>query len=495
MAEQVPYGSERHSSFLWGNDAPVFATVTVVAALLRFYRLSDPEDEMFDEVYYANDACWYAFGPDDPCDGKGPPTEVHPPLGKWLLAAGIRLFGYESFGWRVAAALAGAATVALLFLLARKVLGSTAGATVAAGLLAFDPLHFVQSRVAMLEIFVPLFGVAALLFAALDRDRGRDPPSLWRRPWRAAAGLALGAAAASKWSGLLFLPAVLLLTTLWDIGARRERGLVRALGGFLRHELTTVVLYLVVLPAALYAVTYAGHMNGDLLAAPWSDGSWFRNLWNHQSYMYDFHSNLEASHSYQSPAWSWTLLKRPVSYFFETTDNGDYREVLATGSPLAWWGSLLALVYVAVALAWRRLRHGGEGVILAGFAFTYLPWLVLPSGREATFIFYLTPALPFMALALGYVAARLWPPVWGKAAVAVFSVGAVGLFFFYYPVLSNIPVPRDQWEQRIWIFDDCETPKKRPAERTVTRTRGKRTVTRTRAGKEEPVPPEGWCWI
>ncbi|MGH2695207.1 MAG: glycosyltransferase family 39 protein, partial [Actinomycetota bacterium] len=129
MGEQGPSGAGRRSSFLSGDDALVLTTVTVVAGLLRFYRLSDPRSEMFDEVYYAKDACFYTFGTADLCDAEAPPTEVHPPLGKWLLAAGIRLFGYDAFGWRVVAALAGALTVALLFLLARRVLRSTAGAT------------------------------------------------------------------------------------------------------------------------------------------------------------------------------------------------------------------------------------------------------------------------------------------------------------------------------------------------------------------------------
>ena len=39
--------------------------------------------------------------------GYTAPTPVHPPLGKWLIALGIRIFGMNPVGWRIGAAVAG----------------------------------------------------------------------------------------------------------------------------------------------------------------------------------------------------------------------------------------------------------------------------------------------------------------------------------------------------------------------------------------------------
>jgi predicted membrane-bound dolichyl-phosphate-mannose-protein mannosyltransferase len=36
---------------------------------------------------------------------------VHPPAGKWLIAAGEALFGFDPTGWRVAVALLGTLSV------------------------------------------------------------------------------------------------------------------------------------------------------------------------------------------------------------------------------------------------------------------------------------------------------------------------------------------------------------------------------------------------
>ena len=52
-----------------------------------------------------------------------------------------------------------------------------------------------------------------------------------------------------------------------------------------------------------------------------------------QFQMLEFHANLKSPHGYQSSAKTWLLLKRPVSYHIEYGPNGEYGEVMATGSP------------------------------------------------------------------------------------------------------------------------------------------------------------------
>jgi dolichyl-phosphate-mannose-protein mannosyltransferase len=270
-------------------------------------------------------------------------------------------------------------------------------------------------------------------------------------------------------------------------------------------EALSILVWLVVLPALIYVTTYIGRLDGSFLAAPWSDGSWMRAWWDKQWSMADFHFGLESTHGYQSPAWSWLLLKRPVSYFFCAGDEcatpipDDYfREVLATGNPFVWWPSVLALAYVAV--RWWRTRDftRPEGLIVGGFAYTYFPWLALSliSDRSATFIFYLLPTLPFMMLAIAYVAVTIGDSWEARAAISLFCVGVVALFAFYYPVTANIAIPRDQWERRIWIFDNCDKPEGVRTKTTITETTGGRTVTRTKNTKSnESLPPTGWCWI
>ena len=99
--------------------------VTVVGGFLRFWHLDRPHELVFDETYYVKQAllatCSYGYelGLDRPADvdptvhqaatstssRTTPDFVVHPPVGKWMIAAGEWLFGLDSsFGWRFSAA-------------------------------------------------------------------------------------------------------------------------------------------------------------------------------------------------------------------------------------------------------------------------------------------------------------------------------------------------------------------------------------------------------
>lgn len=449
-------------------DYLVVSIITVAGALLRFVSLGRPGSLVFDEVYYAKDACFYARGAAEVCPLDYEQTLVHPPLGKWLLSIGVKLFGYDSFGWRVAAAAAGTITIVLLYLLAKRLLRSTLGAALASGLLAIDLLHLVQSRISMLDIFVPMFALAALLFLVVERDHrnaGADGTTILRL----GAGLMLGGALASKWSGGFFLPLAMALVVAWEIGRRRRSNLDRPVVSGLMSELASCAVFFVLVPLALYVVTYLGRVEGTFLALPWSDGSFFRAVWEQQFSMLDYHAHLTQLHSYQSPPWTWPLVKRPVSYFFDSS-GGTYREVMAFGSPFVWWSSLLALAFTGY--RWVRTRSVGspEGVILAGFLFAYLPWLVQSTGRDAIFLFYLLPAVPFMCLALAYVAVRIGDGIEARITITVFVAAAIGFFIYFMPLALDRPISEDAWRARIW-FESCTKPE----------------------GYEGS--PDGWCWI
>src|SRR5687768_13930199 len=118
----------------WGpDDSIVLFAITAIAAITRTLRLSSPEKFAFDEVYYAKEACFYYSASEKLCEfPKSPPAEVHPPLGKWLIGGGIEVFGFDAFGCRVVSVVAGVLSIVLLYLIARKLLGSTLAAGTAA---------------------------------------------------------------------------------------------------------------------------------------------------------------------------------------------------------------------------------------------------------------------------------------------------------------------------------------------------------------------------
>lgn len=478
---------DRRPATVWTRaDTGALVAVTLVAALLRLPRLT-ATGVVFDESFYVRDACWYVHAAPGTCL-PGEESPGHPPLGKWLIGFGIRLLGLRPAGWRLAPLLAGTLTVALLYLLARRLLLSRAAATLAAGFLAVDFLHVVHSRVAMLEVFVALFGVAAFLCVSLDRRPARGSRRLlFERPWLLLAGVTAGGAVASKWSGLPILFAVwafALARAPWGAVGPGRAGAVRAV---LREEGPTLLLALVVVPMLVYVVAHVGRVEGALVALPWERRSWVRSFLSRQGWMLDFHRALADAgdqHPYASRAWSWPLVRRPVLYFFKV-DNGRYAQILALGSPLVWWSSLAAAA--AALTRWVRRRAGqAERVVLLGLAAGWGPWLLLSPGRTYMFLFYLLPAVPFLMLALGCVAERLLLQRRGRAAVGAFALASVALFAFYYPVLTALPLSPAAWERRVLFgYESCGIP--RPP-------RGSASPPH-QPFLERRTPPTGWCWI
>jgi dolichyl-phosphate-mannose-protein mannosyltransferase len=489
----------------------VALAVALLAGVLRVVRLDIPNGRIFDEVYYACDAQnLLRFGveagtvgnsDDDPsaaqrCEPNGQPGFiVHPPLGKWAIALGIRLFGNDEFGWRIAAAVAGTLMVLVLVRVTRRMTGSTALGAVAGGLLALDGLHFVQSRVAMLDVFLVAWVLGAFACLVADRDAVRRRlavtddaellgagPRLGLRPWRLAAGVCLGAAVATKWSALYYVAVLVLLAFAWEVGARRTAGVRNPVRATLQRSTAGALATLLVLPAALYVLSWSGWFLADGPDSRAWDRDWaatnpasglatlvpdgLRSFWHYQVAQYEFHDELRQSHPYQSHPAGWLLLARPVSYYYPSgVGPGDYgcevascsREVLAIGTPAIWWASIPALALLL--FLWLAKRDWRPAAVLAMVATAILPWVRDDLDGRTMFLFYALPAVPFLALGLalllGWAVGGRGASSRRRTAVAV-AAGAYGAlvvvnFAYLYPVLAAQTLPYEDWAERMWF--------------------------------------------
>ena len=483
-------------------DTIYIALVTAIAAVIRAIGLGSPAKQIFDEPFYARDACWYVRGIEEVCRSSEEVNIEHPPLGKWLIAAGDALLGHDPVGWRISALIAGVIAVALTYLLARKLLSSTFAATFASGLLAVDFMHFVHSRMAMLDVFLGLFVLAAFTCLVWDRDHlleGRR--GLRARPWRIAAGVAAGAALATKWTGGMTLVGLVVTTIAWEVWRRRPESRRRALVDLARTDGVALAVAFVLVPLLVYAASYLGRVQGGFLMLPWEEGSWIEAFVDRQQRAYRFHIENVISNPYSSPPWWWLLLKRGIPYHFVAT--GDvYRQITATGSPLVWWLSIPALLATTITWFRRNTPERPEGLVLAGFYWNYLPWIafagagfLLGSARTSLFIFYVIPLLPFMFIAMAQIAEGLTRYLWGKGVVALFSAAVIAVFAFYYPLLTDRPLTRDDWRDRIWIFNACGRPDRAPLTVVQVRTINGSPQTRYIEKGKEYLPPTGFCWI
>ena len=457
----IPMPTDRITSWVWA------LAITAIGGLLRFTNLGSPAEKIFDEVYYAKDAAdLLKYGVERDTQGTGPGFVAHPPLGKWLIAIGEQLFGVTPFGWRFAAAAVGTLSILVIIRVARRMTRSTLLGCIAGVLLSLDGLHFVQSRVAMLDIFLMWWILLAFACLLIDRDAMRSQLaeglahglSTGLRRWRLVAALCLGLALATKWSAVWFIVAFALLTFAWDCGARRSAGVRKPVRAALRANWAAALAGAVIVAGA-YTASWAGWFLSDA-GFDRHYGSTALAGWIHYHVqILNFHTGLTTHHRYESQPWSWLLLGRPVAYYY-TAPTGCgapacSREVLAIGNPALWWTFIPAIV--GMGWQWLARRDWRATAVLTGVGAGILPWLRDP--ERTMFLFYTLPALPFLVLAttlclgmvLGSKAADARRRLIGAWVVAGYVMLVAVTFAFFHPVLVGTTMTYAEWQNRIWF--------------------------------------------
>jgi dolichyl-phosphate-mannose-protein mannosyltransferase len=493
--------------------------VTLLAGIARFWRITRPgghsmtsaKNLVFDETYYAHDS-WTLLHHGVELNGAqtGPGFVVHPPLGKWMMAVGEALFDHgktvtfhhtvypaSPLAFRFSGALLGTLAILIVARIARRMFHSTALGVIAGVLLSLDGLEFVQSRTAMLDIYLMFWIIAAFGCLVVDRDDGRRRlaerlngpiaasdwgPSLGVRPWRWATAVCIGAACATKWDGAFYIPAFLILAIAWDVGARRTAGSRNGLWGGVVRAGGPALAAFVVVPAIVYVAAWTGWFlsNGhyaydhDVYVHPgqsWLAHDWavFHGWWKYQTEIWHYANGLtweKNPHPYLSRPWGWLLMARPVAYYYQAPSGcgaaSCSQEILGIGNPALWWAMIPALI--ATAWTWIARRDWRASAILLVFLAGYLPWFREDMHHRVMFFFYMLPNVPFMALAvtmviglaIGRRSASTVRRTVGVTSVALYLATATVLFGFFYPVLSARTITYAQWHERMW-FHHCQT--------------------------------------
>src|SRR3981081_1161121 len=181
------------------NSTARIAIIAVILFLAAHVALlvgvTTPEKFYFDEVHYVP-AARQMLEPDMSTTMLNP---MHPPLAKQLIALSIRTFGDVPLGWRYPGVLFGSLAVVAMYFCGLALFAGRGPAVAAALLAFFNQMLFVQSRIAMLDIFALAFGLLGI--AAFMHGFRRLRP----QAWFALSGLAFGLSVACKWSGLFAL--------------------------------------------------------------------------------------------------------------------------------------------------------------------------------------------------------------------------------------------------------------------------------------------------
>lgn len=398
------------------------ALILLFAAITRFANLGRPNELVFDEVYYVDGARDFLTYGVESQSGEAE-FVVHPPLGKWLIAIGIQIFGDNPFGWRFSAALFGLASVALIYFITQSLFKSNFLSLAATALISLDGLHLVMSRTALLDIFLSFF--ILLTFYLVIKEE------YWQ------AGIAIGLALATKWSALYLLIALILFLLIYK-----------------RTYIKTSVQF-IVLPVSTYLITWSGWFISDIGWKRDSASNSLLSLFNYHREILNFHTNLKTNHPYEASPWNWLILGRPTSFFYATPkqcgQESCSQEVLALGTPTLWWLGLFSIFITLGYFIYQRELNAGL-ILLFLFA-NYLPWIAFP--ERTTFYFYSIAFEPYLILALIYVMSKALEnqELRGvRKKYALVTIGLIGLTFAYFlPLYVGSVLPYQDWYGRMWF--------------------------------------------
>ena len=410
---------------------PIVAIATF-GLLLRLWNLNLPKGYIFDEIYYVKNANSLIKNGVELNSAGEAEFVVHPPLGKWLIGIGIKIFGDNEFGWRISAAIFGTASIILIYLLALKLFDSVFLASLSSAFLALDGLNLVMSRVGLLDIFLMFFVLLASYFL------------LTNQYWLSA--ISIGAASGVKWSGAYLIPVFLLLS-------------FNLIKNGIFKQLAIRITQFVLIPFLVYLLTWLGwisNSNGwDRNWAATQEDSFMpdvlRNLWHYHAEILNFHTGLSEEHSYEANPWSWLILGRPTSFYYESPTNcGSSRcsqEILAIGTPILWW---IATIALAVTIGfWLNKRDRKSNFILSGVLVTYLPWFFFQN--RTMFFFYAVTISPFLILALVYMISKLLESGFKREFIYLLLFTVILNFIYFLPIFFGLEIPYSSWLNRMWL--------------------------------------------
>jgi dolichyl-phosphate-mannose--protein O-mannosyl transferase len=362
---------------------PEFWLLCAAALITRFWSLTSPGELVWDERHYAYFIGSYL--------NRSWMMDVHPPLGRMLLAVVAWLEGYgrelmsQQVGapWvRVLPALAGAALVPGVWGIVRALGGGRPAAALAATAVLADLGLLVQSRIILPDTLL-LLAILGSVACTLASERAAAPQT--RILWLLGAAIAAGAAVSIKWTGLSAagLVGARLAYATWRRTLRPREALLHGAVALL----VVAGVYLGSFAVQLRLLREAGRED------VWMSPAFTRTLegaanQEHGSTIpflvavkevHQVMGRMNASIAEQgggassSPWYTWPISKHAITLQSKRSDQAEGQQwIVMTGNPLVWYSVFVGMLVVCAALGAAHLRRWRDAAWAADLRPMYL---------------------------------------------------------------------------------------------------------------------------
>ena len=310
-------------------------------------------------------------------------------------------------------------------------------AFVPAFLMAFDNMHFAQTRIGTVDGFLILFCLLSALFMFKYISLERSAPLKKKLLNLFFCGLFFGLSVCVKWIAFyngLGLALLFFGKMIFDSFKARK---------FDKQYLIIMlfcVLFFIIIPSIIYVSIY---FNFETVHGKINNMDDFFKLTND---MFNFHSKLDADHPFTSKWYTWPIMLKPVWFYVQNMGNNITSTISNIGNPAIWWFGIISFVYVLIdVIRKRKLEHI---FILVMYLVVWLPYVFI--GR-VMFLYHYFMALPFVMLAVTALMKFLYEKFNKKWIVFGYLAIVFIMFWVFYPVSSGVPVPKTYADSLKWF--------------------------------------------
>lgn len=476
--------------------------IFLLSLALRFWGLERFNTLVFDEVYFAKFGNNYLT--------HTPFFNAHPPLSQYIIGIGIWLGSHVPFwqepmngltgsmrspwSYRWLNALTGSFIPLVIAAIAYQISRRRSFALLAGLFTACDGIFLVESRYALNNIYIVIFGLLGQWFLLLALDNQKQGRSLWL----ILAGISFGASAGTKWNGLWFLlGAYFIWTAAW---------MIRWLHTFLSLQTETdtqnhadiqsvpvqtplqnltqlnifqMLFYLGIIPAFIYTIIWIPHLQLDKR---------YDFITVHQEIL-NFHLHMGGNspdvHPYCAAWYTWPLMIRPMAYYSQTTQSftdslpvmgpnlpfGDGKviyDVHAMGNPILWWFGVAAMLFLLGMLLSKIIIHLIEQkrfnisknltvdtwialYLVLNYTANLLPWVKV---TRCVFIYHYMCAVVFVFLAIAWFVDQCLRSYYQqlRAVGVTITFLILAAFVYWMPIYLGLPLSPSAYKLRM-LFD------------------------------------------
>jgi len=449
----------------------LIALLLFLGMATRFYHFGQPNQIVFDEIYFSKFATDYFKGEYY--------FDIHPPLAKLMMAGWAKISGAEipiSFDFknigkeytdnfykylRFLVSLFGALFPLIIYFFTKELFQNKIAGFLAGLFVVFDNALLTQSRLVLMDIFLLFFGFLGLWFLLLSRKK-----VIYSKSWLwfiIFSGLFLTASFAVKWTGLIFI-GVAGFILLFDC-IKNKQGKVFVNQALILFFVGFIVYYLI-FAAHLNLLFYSG--SGDAFMTP----SFQKTLIGNKYYedtsikpagtflkflelnktMYTANASIKATHSYGSQWYTWPFLLRPIYYWFGAGEENLSARIYLQGNPFVWWLGLVVFVYWLLWLVRQFFKKVKDSdffpilLLVVGYIGNMLAYVFVD---RVAFLYHYFPSLLFLIVGLAVFFAKYFSK---SKAIIIGLVLIVILFFqFFAPLSYGLPMTDASFQERVWF--------------------------------------------